>query len=186
MLVYIELTFSWVGAFHMHPVWCYLASFCPAVISWLVSVVGNGSHMVSQYAYWFSYTTYRRAHKIRHPPRETTPSIQPQRTTSQQWRQKNWPKKTGCKYFPLSSYLSGRQFSWLFTFWVWLYAANMRRYPNVGLLLAHRPRRWPNSKPTLGQHLIFAGFTGTHRQHFDSCTARLHGSPHQYGAIRSI
>ena len=35
--------------------------------------------------------------------------------------------------------------------------ANMRRYPNVGLLLAHRLRRWPNSKPTLGQRLMFGG-----------------------------
>ena len=33
----------------------------------------------------------------------------------------------------------------------------MRRLPNVGLLLAHRLRRWPNSQPTLGQRLIFAG-----------------------------
>ena len=29
-----------------------------------------------------------------------------------------------------------------------LYPANMRRWPNVGVLLAHRLRRWPNSKPT--------------------------------------
>ena len=29
--------------------------------------------------------------------------------------------------------------------------------PNVGLLLAHRLRRWANSKPTLGQRLMFAG-----------------------------
>ena len=35
--------------------------------------------------------------------------------------------------------------------------ANMRRWPNVGLLLAHRLRRWPTSKPTLGQRLMFAG-----------------------------
>ena len=31
---------------------------------------------------------------------------------------------------------------------------NMIRLPNVILLLAHRPRRWPNSKPTLGQRLL--------------------------------
>ena len=37
------------------------------------------------------------------------------------------------------------------------YPANMRRWLNVGLLLAHRLRRWPNSKPTLGQRLMFAG-----------------------------
>ena len=34
----------------------------------------------------------------------------------------------------------------------------MRRWPNVGLLLAHRLRRWPNSKPTLGQRLTLAGY----------------------------
>ena len=28
---------------------------------------------------------------------------------------------------------------------------------NGNLLLAHRLRRWPSSKPTLGQHLMFAG-----------------------------
>ena len=33
----------------------------------------------------------------------------------------------------------------------------MRRWPNVGLLLTHRPRRWPNSKPTMGQRFMFAG-----------------------------
>ena len=32
----------------------------------------------------------------------------------------------------------------------------MRRCPNVGLLLAHRLRRWTNSEPTLGQLLMFA------------------------------
>ena len=34
--------------------------------------------------------------------------------------------------------------------------ANMRRWHNVCLLLAHRLRRWPNSKPALGQRLMFA------------------------------
>ena len=34
----------------------------------------------------------------------------------------------------------------------------MRRWPNVGLLLAHRLGRLPNSKPTWGQCLIFAGY----------------------------
>ena len=32
---------------------------------------------------------------------------------------------------------------------VTLYPANMRRWPNVGLRLAHRLRRWANRKPTL-------------------------------------
>ena len=30
-------------------------------------------------------------------------------------------------------------------------------WPNVGLLLGQRRRRWVNSKPTLGQRLMFAG-----------------------------
>ena len=37
----------------------------------------------------------------------------------------------------------------------------MRRWANVGLLLAHRLRRWPNSKPTLAQRLTFAGLLDT-------------------------
>ena len=37
------------------------------------------------------------------------------------------------------------------------YSANMRCWPNVGSLLAHRLRRWPNNKPALGQRLMFAG-----------------------------
>ena len=38
------------------------------------------------------------------------------------------------------------------------YPANMRRWPNVGLLLAHRLGSWPNSKPALSQRLMFAGY----------------------------
>ena len=34
--------------------------------------------------------------------------------------------------------------------------ANTRRWPNVGLILAHRLRRWPNLSPTLSQRLVFA------------------------------
>ena len=36
----------------------------------------------------------------------------------------------------------------------------MRRWPDVGLLLGQRRRRWANSKPTVGQRLMFAGYTG--------------------------
>ena len=36
--------------------------------------------------------------------------------------------------------------------------ANMKRWPNVGLLLAQRRRRWTNSKPALDQRLLFAGY----------------------------
>ena len=35
-------------------------------------------------------------------------------------------------------------------------SAYIRRWSNFGLLLAHRLRRWPNSKPMLGQSLLFA------------------------------
>ena len=35
--------------------------------------------------------------------------------------------------------------------------ANMRRWPDVGELLAHRLRCQLNRKPTLGQHILFAG-----------------------------
>ena len=35
--------------------------------------------------------------------------------------------------------------------------ANMRRWPNVCLLLDRRRKRWANSEPTLGQRLMFAG-----------------------------
>ena len=34
---------------------------------------------------------------------------------------------------------------------------NMRRWSSIGLLLNHRLRRWPNSKPTLGQSLMISG-----------------------------
>ena len=33
----------------------------------------------------------------------------------------------------------------------------MRRWSNANLLLAHRLRRWANSKPALDQRLMFAG-----------------------------
>ena len=38
------------------------------------------------------------------------------------------------------------------------YQANMTRWPNIGLLLAHRLRSWPNSKSALSQRLMFAGY----------------------------
>ena len=38
------------------------------------------------------------------------------------------------------------------------YTANMRRCPNVGLLLGHRLRRWLNNKPTFDQHLLFVSW----------------------------
>ena len=37
----------------------------------------------------------------------------------------------------------------------------MRRWPNVGLLLAHRLGRWPDNKPTLRQRLMLAGLSNT-------------------------
>ena len=38
------------------------------------------------------------------------------------------------------------------------YPANMRCWPNVGLLLAHCLRSWHNSKPALSQRLMFVGY----------------------------
>ena len=38
-----------------------------------------------------------------------------------------------------------------------LQSQSTRRWPNVGLVLAHRLRRWPNTNPTLGERLVFAG-----------------------------
>ena len=49
----------------------------------------------------------------------------------------------------------------LFTGWIhqgWVtHPVNMRRSPNVDLMLAHRLRRWPNIKSTLGKRFVFAG-----------------------------
>ena len=39
------------------------------------------------------------------------------------------------------------------------FPANMRRWPNVGLLFDKRRRRWANSKRMLGQRLVFAGYS---------------------------
>ena len=35
---------------------------------------------------------------------------------------------------------------------------NTRRWPNVGLMLVQRRRRWANMKPTLGRRHVFAGY----------------------------
>ena len=35
---------------------------------------------------------------------------------------------------------------------------NSRRWLNVGLMLNHRLRRWPNNNPTLGQRLCLLGY----------------------------
>ena len=45
---------------------------------------------------------------------------------------------------------------------------NTRRWPKVGLMLAHRLRRWPNNNPTSGQRLVFAG-TWSRRSVYISC-----------------
>ena len=39
--------------------------------------------------------------------------------------------------------------------------ANTTHWNNVGLMLAHRLRRWPNIKPTLFQCVVFAGESAT-------------------------
>ena len=41
---------------------------------------------------------------------------------------------------------------------VTIYPANMRRLPNVRLMLGQRRRRFANINPTLGQRLLFAEY----------------------------
>ena len=38
-----------------------------------------------------------------------------------------------------------------------LFQTNTRRWNNIGLMLGHRLRRWPNTKPTLFEWLVLAG-----------------------------
>ena len=42
--------------------------------------------------------------------------------------------------------------------------SNTRHCPNVGSILGHRLRRWSNIEPTLGQFLIFAGWSKAREQ----------------------
>ena len=48
---------------------------------------------------------------------------------------------------------------WLFLSGVFWHSnpTDTRHWPNAGLMLAYGLRRWPNSNPTLGQRLLFAG-----------------------------
>ena len=39
----------------------------------------------------------------------------------------------------------------------WTIPANMRHWPNAGLIMAHHLRRWANIGPALGQCFVFAG-----------------------------
>ena len=59
-------------------------------------------------------------------------------------------------------------------FYSYMYLANTTRWPSVGLMLAHRLRRWPNIKPALGQRLVFAGIT-TDDLAFSSASIRTRG-----------
>ena len=45
----------------------------------------------------------------------------------------------------------------------WGIPANMRHWPDVGLSLVHRLRRWPNNKSTLGQSLSLVANVGSGR-----------------------
>ena len=51
--------------------------------------------------------------------------------------------------------MCGKRLAFLYTS---PYPAGMRRWANVGLLLGQRRRQWANNKPTLAQHLMFAGY----------------------------
>ena len=44
-----------------------------------------------------------------------------------------------------------------------MYVASKRHWPNVGLRLGQRRRRWTNIRPTLGQCLLFAGRMWDHK-----------------------
>ena len=44
----------------------------------------------------------------------------------------------------------------------------MRSWSNVGLLVGQRRRRWANSKPMLGQRLMFAGLRQYSESHHES------------------
>ena len=62
------------------------------------------------------------------------------------------------------STLSARTATWVWTEWsrVWAewslffftHSGNTKRWPDVGLMLVHRLRRWPNIKPTSGERLV--------------------------------
>ena len=49
----------------------------------------------------------------------------------------------------------------------------MRRWPNVRFLLAQRLRRFPNSKPTFGQRLMFAGNNHDNLQDYRDYTSGI-------------
>ena len=42
-----------------------------------------------------------------------------------------------------------------------------RRWPNIDLMLFHRRGRWPDIKPTLGQHLVFVWVVSRTRRHHE-------------------
>ena len=44
-----------------------------------------------------------------------------------------------------------------------IFPANKRRLPSAGLMLGQRRWRWANIKPALGEHIVFAGLPGCHR-----------------------
>ena len=43
--------------------------------------------------------------------------------------------------------------------WMMTFPASMRHWPNIGLLLGQSHRRWANSKPMLGKHIMLAGLS---------------------------
>ena len=51
----------------------------------------------------------------------------------------------GCQFYLYSDRWDGKS------------SADAKHSPNVVLLLGKRLRRWPNSKPTLGERFVFAG-----------------------------
>ena len=71
------------------------------------------------------------------------------------WRLKSFPSLKGLKRPSSSSTILGQIHSQ--TTGQSDYPADTRRWTNVGLMLTHRLRRWPNNKTTLVQRLVPAG-----------------------------
>ena len=55
------------------------------------------------------------------------------------------------------------------------HTANTRRWPNVGLMLGQRRRRWASISPTVGQRIVFAGLSNNDISVVTKCTVHKNG-----------
>ena len=53
----------------------------------------------------------------------------------------------------VSAYFTSKQILQIVIAWQW----SPTRWPDAGLMLAHRLRRWANIRPSSGQHVVFTG-----------------------------